>query len=44
VAILAMVIGIGSMLGGITVVTPDDAILPDVPVRGPLSMYAQSEW
>jgi hypothetical protein len=25
------------------IVTPDDAILPEVPVRGPLSMYAQSD-
>jgi hypothetical protein len=56
VAIFAMVIGIGAMLGGIAgatftyrqaavenIVTPDDAILPEVPVRGPLSMYAQSD-
>jgi hypothetical protein len=56
VAIFAMVIGIGSMLGGIAgatftyrqaavenIVTPDDAMLAEVPVRGPLSMYAQSD-
>jgi hypothetical protein len=56
VAILAMVIGVGSVLGGIAgatytyrqaaveqIVTPDDAILPEVDVRGPLSMYAQSD-
>ena len=25
------------------ITTPDDAIFPEVPVRGPLSMYAQSD-
>lgn len=56
VAILAMVIGLGSVLGGVfgatytyqqaaaeNITTPDDAILPEVPVRGPLSLYAQSD-
>jgi hypothetical protein len=56
VAIFAMVIGLGSVLGGIVgasftyqqaavedITTPDDAILAEVPVRGPLSMYAQSD-
>jgi hypothetical protein len=56
VAIFAMVIGIGSVLGGIAgatftyrqaavenITTPDDAIFAEVPVRGPLSMYAQSD-
>ncbi|WP_052669095.1 hypothetical protein [Nitriliruptor alkaliphilus] len=56
VAIFAMVIGFGSVLGGIAgatftyrqaavenITTPDDAIFPEVPVRGPLSMYAQSD-
>jgi hypothetical protein len=56
VAIFAMVIGIGSVLGGIAgatftyrqaavedILTPDDAIFAKVPVRGPLSMYAQSD-
>lgn len=56
VALLAMVVGAGSMLGGLAgatftyqqaavenIVTPDDAIFPEVPVRGPLSMYAQSD-
>jgi hypothetical protein len=56
VAIFAMVIGLGSVLGGIAgatftyrqaavenITTPDDAIFPEVPVRGPLSMYAQSD-
>lgn len=56
VAIVAMVIGIGSFLGGVfgaaytwdqaaaqDVTTPDDARFPEVPVRGPLSMWAQSE-
>jgi hypothetical protein len=56
VAIFAMVIGIGAMLGGVAgaaftyqqaavenISTPDDAIFPEVPVRGPLSMYAQSD-
>ena len=56
VAIFAIVVGLGSVLGGIAgatftyqqaavenIVTPDDAILAEVPVRGPLSMYAQSD-
>jgi hypothetical protein len=56
VAIFAMVIGIGAVLGGIAgatytyqqaaienIVTPDDAVLAEVPVRGPLSMWAQSD-
>ena len=56
VALVAMVIGAGSMLGGVAgaaftwqqaavedITTPGDAMLPEVPVRGPLSMYAQSE-
>jgi hypothetical protein len=56
VAIFAMVIGLGSVLGGIVgatftyrqaavedIRTPDDAMFPEVPVRGPVSMYAQSE-
>lgn len=56
VAIFAMVVGIGAVLGGIVgatftwrqaavenITTPDDAIFAEVPVRGPLSMYAQSD-
>jgi hypothetical protein len=56
VAILAMVVGGGSVLGGIAgavytyqeaavenIVTPDDAVFPGVDVRGPLSMWAQSD-
>ena len=56
VAIFAMVIGIGSILGGIAgatytyqsaavenIVTPDDAVFAEVPVRGPLSMWSQSD-
>lgn len=56
VAILAIVVGAGSVLGGIAgatytyqqaateqIVTPDDAVLAEVPVRGPLSMWAQSD-
>ena len=55
VGILSLVVGIGSLAGGIfgavytwnqavaeQITTPDDAIFPEVPVRGPLSMYAQS--
>ena len=55
VGILSLVVGIGSLAGGITgavytwnqaaaenITTPDDASIPEVPVRGPLSMYAQS--
>ena len=56
VALLAMVVGLGSMLGGLAgatftyqqaavenITTPGDAMLAEVPVRGPLSMYAQSD-
>jgi hypothetical protein len=55
VAILAMVVGVGSILGGVggatytfrqaaaeNITTPDDAVLAEVPVRGPLSMWAES--
>lgn len=55
VGILSLVVGIGSLAGGVTgavytwiqaaaenVTTPDDAIFPEVPVRGPLSLYAQA--
>ena len=55
VGILSLVVGIGSLAGGIfgavytwnqavaeNITTPDDAVFPEVPVRGPLSMYAQS--
>ncbi len=53
--ILALVVGIGSLAGGVfgavytwnqaaaeNITTPDDAVFPEVPVRGPLSIYAQS--
>lgn len=56
IAIAAIVVGIGSMLGGAAgivftaqqaaverIVTPDDAMIADAPVRGPLTMWAQSE-
>lgn len=56
VALLAIIVGAGSVLGGITgaaytynqaaiqdITTPDDAVFADVPVRGPLSMWAQSD-
>ena len=56
IAIFAMVVGIGSVLGGIggavytwdqaaaqDITTPDDARFSEVPVRGPLSMWAQSD-
>lgn len=56
VAIFAMVIGGGSLLGGVfgaaytwnqaavqDITTPDDARFAEVPVRGPLSMWAQSD-
>ena len=56
VAVVAMVVGIGAVLGGIggaaytwnqaavqDVTTPDDARFAEVPVRGPLSMWAQSD-
>lgn len=55
-ALLAIIVGLGAILGGITgatftyqqaavenITTPDDAIFPEVPVRGPLSLYAQSD-
>lgn len=56
VGVLALVVGVGSVLGGIggavytyrqavaqNIVTPDDAAIPGVPVRGPLSMWAQAD-
>jgi hypothetical protein len=56
IAIFAMVIGVGSVLGGLggavytyqqaavqDITTPDDAVFAEVPVRGPLSMWAQSD-
>lgn len=56
IAISAMVVGIGSFLGGIfgaaytwnqaatqNITTPEDARFAEVPVRGPLSMWAQSD-
>jgi hypothetical protein len=56
VAILAMVVGGFSILGGIggaiytyqsaaveNIVTPDDARIAEAPVRGPLTMWAQSD-
>ncbi|HEY7564391.1 MAG TPA: hypothetical protein VIA81_05650 [Acidimicrobiia bacterium] len=56
VGILAIVVGVGSLAGGVVgavytwnqaeaenITTPDDAIFPEVPVRGPLSMYAQAD-
>ena len=55
-ALLAVVVGAGSLLGGLAgavytyqqatvqdITTPDDAALAEVPVRGPLSMWAQSD-
>jgi hypothetical protein len=54
--ILAMVLGFGSMAGGIfgvwytydhavaqDVTTPDDAAIPETPVRGPFTMWAQAD-
>ncbi len=54
--ILAMVVGFGSIAGGIfgawytydhavaqDVVTPDDAAIPETPVRGPFTMWAQAD-
>ena len=54
--ILAMVVGFGSVAGGIfgawytydhavaqNVVTPDDAAIPETPVRGPFTMWAQAD-
>jgi hypothetical protein len=56
VALFAIVVGIGAMLGGLggaiytyqsaaveNITTPDDAVFAEVPVRGPLSMWAQSD-
>jgi len=55
-ALLAVVVGAGSLLGGLAgavytyqqaavqdITTPDDAALAEVAVRGPLSMWAQSD-
>lgn len=54
--VLAMVVGLGSVLGGAfgvwytydqaaaqNVVTPDDAAIAETPVRGPFTMWAQSD-
>lgn len=56
IAVFAIVLGAGSMLGGLggaiytwdqaadqNVTTPDDAVFAEVPVRGPLSMWAQAD-
>ena len=56
VAMVAIVVGIGSALGGIAggvytyqqaaaenVTTPEDAVIAEAPVRGPLTMWAQSD-
>lgn len=56
IAIFAIVVGAGSVLGGVfgaaytwnqavaqDITTPDDARFAEVPVRGPLSMWAQSD-
>jgi hypothetical protein len=56
VALFAIVVGIGSMLGGLggaiytyqqaaveNITTPDDARIAEAPVRGPLTMWAQSD-
>jgi hypothetical protein len=56
VALFAIVVGIGSMLGGLggaiytyqsaaveNIVTPEDARIPEIPVRGPISMWVQSD-
>jgi hypothetical protein len=56
VALFAIVVGIGSMLGGLggaiytyqsaaveNIVTPEDARIPNADVRGPLTMWAQSD-
>ncbi len=55
-AILALVVGFGSLAGGIfgawytwdqavaqNVTTPEDAVIPETPVRGPFTMWAQSD-
>jgi hypothetical protein len=56
VAILALAVGFGSVLGGIAgaaytyqqasvenIITPDDAAIAEAPVRGPRTMWAQSD-
>jgi hypothetical protein len=56
VALFAIIVGIGSMLGGIAggvftyqqaavenITTPDDAVIAEAPVRGPLTMWAQAD-
>ena len=56
VGILTLVVGIGSLAGGVfgavytwnqaateNITTPDDAAFPEVPVRGPLSLWAQAD-
>jgi hypothetical protein len=56
IAVFAMVIGVGSVLGGVfgaaytydqaaaqDITTPDDAAIADTPVRGPLTMWSQSD-
>lgn len=56
VALLALVVGLGAVLGGLgglvytwqsaaieNINTPDDAVFAEVPVRGPMSMWAQAE-
>jgi hypothetical protein len=55
-AILAIVVGLGAVLGGLgglvytwrsaaveNIDTPDDAVFAGVPVRGPMSMWAQQD-
>jgi hypothetical protein len=55
VGILSLVVGLGSLAGGVTgavytwnqaaaenITTPDDASIPETPVRGPFTMYSQS--
>jgi hypothetical protein len=56
VALFAIVVGIGSILGGLggalytyqsaaveNITTPGDARIPEIPVRGPISMWVQSD-
>jgi len=56
VALVAIVVGLGSVLGGLggmvytwqnaaieNINTPADAVFAEVPVRGPLSMWAQQD-
>ena len=56
VAIMAIIVGLGSALGGVAggvytyqqaaaenVTTPQDAVIAEAPVRGPLTMWAESE-